>query len=287
MTRALAPFCDLLDSAVDFYRRSATCRAICQGVGLFFAVLLVDGMAGFPTGTRMAYILPIWFATTRGGRHAGATLVALTTIALAIVDSAQQGRTNSFLINFVLQTAVVYALMRIFDSVENKMRRVTTLAMRDSLTGLYNRLEIEGRARKAIDRAIVLNQPLALAMVDCDRFKELNDKYGHSFGDEVLRLLGKTMRRSMSEAIIGRTGGDEFILVLPNRDRFQALSALEAMLDRFMSHTEIVGRSAGFSYGVAVVGDDGIEYEQLLRAADDDMYRVKAGRSELAATLAS
>ena len=236
----------------------------------------------------MAYVLPIWMATKRGGRQAGATIVLIATISLALVDSARQGRTNGMLINFVLQTIVLWALMSIFDKLEQDMRSVTTLATKDSLTGVLNRLALEERARKAIDRATVLDRPLAMAMVDCDRFKELNDRFGHGYGDDVLRILSKTMRRSfLNEAVIGRAGGDEFIIVLPNRDRMQALSMLEATLDRFMSHTEIVGRSSGFSYGIAIVGEDGFDYERLIRAADEDMYRRKAIRSELATTLAS
>jgi diguanylate cyclase (GGDEF)-like protein len=278
---------DWTEWVVDFYHESPLCRAICAGLALLAGLLLIDLVAGFPTGTRMAYVLPLWIATKRGGRTAGATLVLIITISLALIDSARQGRTNGLLVNFVLQTSVLYALMLIFDGLENKLRNVTNLATRDSLTGLFNRFAIEERAKKAIDRAIVLDQPMTLAMVDCDRFKELNDQFGHAYGDEVLRLLSKTMRRNLGDALVGRSGGDEFIVVMPNRDRVQAMASLEACLDRFMSHTEIVGRSGGFSYGVATVGDCGFEYDKLMRAADHDMYRRKADRSGITADLAS
>jgi len=279
---------DWIDTATEVYRESALCRALCQGIALLAGILTVDSFLGFPTGTRLIYVLPIWMATKRGGKAAGMGLVTLTTLSLALADSARQGRTDGFLTNLVLQTLVLWTLMSIFDKLERDMRNVTTLATRDSLTGVFNRFSIEERGRKAIDRALVMDQTLSIAMIDCDRFKELNDKFGHAFGDEVLRILGKTMRRSfLNEATIGRAGGDEFIVILPNRDRIQSVSILEATLERFMSHTEIVARSAGFSYGIAVVGEDGFEYEHLLRAADEDMYRRKAARSQIAATLAS
>jgi diguanylate cyclase (GGDEF)-like protein len=288
MSRVLIKAQDLVDYVVEAYHESALFRAICQGVTLFAGLVILDWGAGFPTGTRMAYVLPLWLATMRGGRNAGATLVLVTTITLALVDSARQGRTNGVMVNFVLQTAVLYALMLIFDNLESKLRDVTKKATRDSLTGLYNRSTIDERARKAIDRAIVLNQPMAIAMVDCDQFKELNDEYGHAVGDEVLRILAKTMRRTfMSEATVGRAGGDEFIVIMPNRDRREAQVALQTALDRFLAHTEIVGRSTGFSYGVGVVGENGFEYSNLLRVADEDMYRRKAARSSCAVTLAS
>ncbi|HWA81856.1 MAG TPA: GGDEF domain-containing protein, partial [Fimbriimonadaceae bacterium] len=264
MSSKFAPVLDLIDSAVELYRQSALCRALCASIGSLAGLMAVDGVLGFPTGTRMAYVLPLWLAIKKGGRNAGATVVILTTISLAIVDSLRQGRTNGMLVNFATQTLVLYGLMMIFDSLESRLRNVTTLATRDSLTGLYNRHSIEERAKKAIDRATILSQPLAIAMIDCDQFKELNDHYGHAFGDEVLRILAKTLRRGFSsDATAGRTGGDEFVVLLPNRDRYQALSMLEATLDRFLCHGEIAGRTSGFSYGVAVVGQDGLEYDRL------------------------
>jgi GGDEF domain-containing protein len=63
--------------------------------------------------------------------------------------------------------------------------------------------------------------------------------------------------------------------------------ALEGCLERFMSHTEVIGRSAGFSYGVASLGDAGFEYDKLVRTADDDMYRRKADRSGITAEMVS
>jgi diguanylate cyclase (GGDEF)-like protein len=288
MSRTLAPIMELIDEGIELYRESALCRAICVNLLFLGGLLALDAIAGFPTGTRMAYVLPIWLATKRGGRNAGATLVLVTTAILVAIDSAKGGRSSSMLMNCALQTAVLYVLMLIFDRVESELRIVTKLATRDSLTGVFSRSEIEERARKAIDRATVLGQPLAIAMIDCDRFKELNDTFGHAFGDDVLRLLSRTMKRSFSsEGIVGRTGGDEFIVIFPNRDRFQAISALETTLERFMSHTDIVGRSAGFSYGIATVGENGFEYDKLIRAADHDMYRRKADRTAVSSAMAS
>jgi diguanylate cyclase (GGDEF)-like protein len=288
MFRYAAALQELVDCAIELYRDSALCRAICMNLLFLAGLMSLDGLAGFPTGTRMAYVLPIWLATKRGGRHAGATLVLVTTFLLVLVDSAKGGRNSSMLVNCAMQTAVLYLLMLIFDRVESELRTVTKLATRDPLTGLFSRMEIEDRGRRAADRGVVSEHPLSIAMIDCDRFKELNDTFGHAFGDEVLRLLSKAMKRCLgSDAIIGRAGGDEFIVILPNRDRLAALSQLEATLDRFMSNTEVIGRSAGFSYGIAVLGEDGYDYDRLLRAADEDMYRRKANRSEKVRPLAS
>lgn len=280
----MAPAFDLIsewtESVRDFYRSSPCYRAICLGIGLLALLLLVDGLLGFQSGLRMVYVLPLWMATKKGGRYAGTAVLLAITFSLAVADAQMHSHEKIALANFGLQTGVLYLLMMIFDSVESRLRTVTTMATRDALTGLHNRLAIEDRGRRAVDRATVVAQPLAIAMVDCDRFKELNDKFGHAYGDDVLRILARTMKRNLpGDVTVGRTGGDEFVVIMPNRNRAQATSMLEATLEKFMAHTEIVGRGAGFSFGVATLGTNGFEYERLVRAADANMYQRKTGRS--------
>src|SRR4051812_35682156 len=135
MSRVLGPALNLIESAVDLYRESSLCRALCQSLGLLACLLMLDAMVGFTTGSRMAYVLPLWLATKRGGRHAGATMVLLISLSLAVIDSFVKAE-SGVLINFVVQTLVLWGLMLIFDSLESRLRDVTTLATRDSLTGL-------------------------------------------------------------------------------------------------------------------------------------------------------
>src|SRR5579871_3036327 len=185
MQRVLEPIQDLIDSGKQFYEDSSLCRAICLATGILAGILLFDAFLGFPTGTRMVYVLPVWAGVMKGGRKAGGILVLVSTIALAIADSSHHDLKNGVLVNFVLQTVVLATLMLIFDRLESNLRNATTLASRDPLTGLLNRSAFEERAKKAIDKASLNDTALSIAMIDCDQFKELNDHFGHAFGDEV------------------------------------------------------------------------------------------------------
>ncbi len=282
MPRLVAPLANAFDRWIELYRTSAACRALVLSFVSLAALIGVDFASGFQPGLRMAYVLPLWLATKRGGRQAGAALVLATALMLAFLDATHLPRNADYMVNFVIQTSVLYSLMRIFHSVESKLRDVTMMATRDALTGLYNRPALEERARKLIDKAALLDQPLVVAMIDCDRFKELNDRFGHAFGDQVLKTLGRSLRKTLpADAIPARNGGDEFIVVFPNRCDGEALAAMEMALDRFMRHVDLVGRCSGFSYGLAVLGEDGHDYEKLLESADQDMYERKAYRSSV------
>lgn len=271
---------DRVDLAREYFRERPAASAVATSSLALAACILVASALGFPPGFRMAYVFPVWFATKKGGRQAGAFLVLATSLCLSAIDAAHPIGAPSPLANFAIQTIVLYALMHVFDIVESHLRDATTRAMRDPLTGLFNRTEIERRARKSIDRATIHGTDLAVAMIDCDRFKELNDRYGHRFGDEVLRHLARELRRSVpKETILGRPGGDEFIVIAPGHDREAVTAMLDQALDRFTWRSELAGRTAGFSYGVATLGRNGLDFDRLIEAADQDMYRRKYARA--------
>src|SRR5262249_46232969 len=90
------------------------------------------------------------------------------------------------------------------------------LATHDPLTGVYNRRAVEDVLRKEVDRAERHDRPLAVAMMDADHFKNINDTYGHQTGDEVLRAIsGRCQKTLRSNDVFGRYGGEEFVIVFP------------------------------------------------------------------------
>ncbi len=273
---------DIVATVSELYRRSPVFRACCQGIALLLGLVAVDAISQFPNSLRLAYVAPLWYATRLGGKGAGYLMAFCTTICLTAIDANVHPTRLGMTPNLLIQTGVAFSLMHVFYSVESKLRDATQRATRDPLTGLYNRFALELRAKKMLDRAILNDQPVVLAMIDCDRFKELNDTFGHSYGDVVLRHLARTLRRALpQDAIVARNGGDEFIAMLPNRSDSEAASLLDHALDRFMSLTDIVGKCGGFSYGLSVLREDGIDYEKLLVSADQDMYRRKSIRAKV------
>lgn len=159
-------------------------------------------------------------------------------------------------------------------------------AATDALTGCANRREFEARAEEHIARVKRSEAPLSFATIDLDHFKQINDRYGHRAGDEVLKVfvgLARTVLRQSD--VVGRIGGEEFALVLPDTSREGALVMAERL--RKLAESEAVmfaDARIGFtvSIGVAQYGPDGDTYESVIEAADSRMYRAKqAGRNQV------
>lgn len=163
--------------------------------------------------------------------------------------------------------------------------------IRDPLTGLFNRRFLDESLDREIARARRHNQPLALLMIDIDRFKQLNDTYGHPAGDEILRRVGELVRtRARGGDLPCRYGGEEFLLVLPKMALATAVERAEAWRVAFANDWTVVGDHAvavTVSIGVAVFPDHGDGREALIEAVDQALYAAKRnGRNRVVAALA-
>ncbi len=160
-------------------------------------------------------------------------------------------------------------------------KRMETMIYQDALTGLYNRRFLLNQLAALISSARRHDRGLAVVMIDVDRFKNLNDSYGHDIGDKVLvgitRALGERLR---AEDYLGRLGGEEFLALVPDTDEVGAAKVAESLRE---TAAEVVVESAGesvrvsVSVGWAVWGGEGAD--ELLKRADEAMYEAKqAGR---------
>jgi diguanylate cyclase (GGDEF)-like protein len=132
---------------------------------------------------------------------------------------------------------------------------------------------------------------LCLAVVDIDYFKQVNDRFGHSAGDDVLRHLGKLlMSRFRSEDVVARWGGEEFVVGMYGMPRDAGVRRLRSFLEE-LSREEFRGDGdvifhVTFSAGIAACPDDGRTVKSLFRAADQILYRAKeAGRNQVLSTI--
>lgn len=157
--------------------------------------------------------------------------------------------------------------------------KIYLLAHMDSLTGLPNRRLFHDRLDHALARARREGRKICLAYLDLDNFKEINDTYGHDFGDKLLQGVAARMSAIMRESdTLARLGGDEFIVILDSvkgEDNFT--TAAQRMLSIFTPPFEINGRqiNTSASIGIAIFPDDAEEGDMLLKAADAAMYHVK------------
>ncbi len=166
-----------------------------------------------------------------------------------------------------------------------RLRMFRERADRDALTGLANRRSFLESFRLRLADSSRHGRPLSLGLMDLDHFKRINDTHGHLAGDRVLAAFGKLLASRFRETDIrGRWGGEEFTVAFYGEDGETARMILGRLLDelREMSFTGDDGESfrVTFSAGVATYPDDGSAFDELLRTADERLYRAKdAGRA--------
>jgi diguanylate cyclase (GGDEF)-like protein/PAS domain S-box-containing protein len=157
----------------------------------------------------------------------------------------------------------------------------------DALTGLYNRRFLDESLLRELARASRKSQPLSLLMLDLDHFKKWNDERGHDAGDQVLRLVGSELQRSIRGSDIAcRFGGEEFAILMPETGATVALQRANAIRERLgRIDIEYSGQVAGrisVSIGVACFPQHGGDANALVRAADAALYEAKgAGRDRV------
>ncbi|HZR79749.1 MAG TPA: diguanylate cyclase [Candidatus Binatia bacterium] len=159
-------------------------------------------------------------------------------------------------------------------------------AVVDALTGVYNRRYLESRLPDEVDRARAEGTPLSVLFVDLDRFKQINDRFGHDAGDRLLRLVAGRITASLRAVdVVARYGGDEFVAILPGTDR-DGSRAVAARLRAAIAEAARLGGNetaeATVTVGGATFPDDGATAAELLASADAAMLRGKrAGRDRV------
>jgi two-component system cell cycle response regulator len=158
------------------------------------------------------------------------------------------------------------------------------LATTDPLTGIANRRRFLDKAPKEVTRSQRYGRDLSVLMLDVDRFKAINDRYGHAVGDQVLCRLVEVCKDALREHdIIGRLGGEEFAILLPETALDTARTVAER-LRKNIETTTVDGESVHFtvSFGVAQVKGSDETAEEVIRRADEALYRAKrSGRNRV------
>lgn len=161
-----------------------------------------------------------------------------------------------------------------------RMRVIRSFMERDSLTGLLNHTKTKEQLDIAVSRAKRLGNHLCFAMIDIDKFKSVNDTYGHPAGDRVIVALSRLLQQRLRKTdVVGRYGGEEFAVILSDTDSGSAFKVLDAIR---LSFSEIVHQSEGkefsssFSCGIAIV-ENYTDSVDLNNAADKALYEAKHG----------
>ena len=161
-----------------------------------------------------------------------------------------------------------------------------SLSERDSLTGIFNRRRILAAAKACFDESVVEGWAMSIVLLDLDEFKSINDRFGHQAGDWALVNVCDALAANLRERDqFGRTGGEEFLLLLPNTKAGKAAEIAEACrtsIERLDSSASGASFNVTGSFGVAEIGDFDASFEELLSRCDQALYRAKnAGRNRV------
>lgn len=204
-----------------------------------------------------------------------------------VLDQSRVRITSVFIALFLSLLLIGIFMLRPFanrikaqaEKVERINLRLKAAAIQDALTGLPNRAYVNERLQHEVKIANDERKTLVVAHIDLDRFKEINDTYGHAAGDFLLMAIAQRMKALMNEAcVVARIGGDEFVVILPGFTKNEELKTmLKLILASLLKPVDFEGitlRSGG-SIGVSAFPDDGMSPTDLIVNADLALYEVK------------
>jgi diguanylate cyclase (GGDEF)-like protein len=178
----------------------------------------------------------------------------------------------------VVGGVVSYFVAALKEALEQRVSTLSALAQEDPLTGALNRRAFVERLDAELARADRSGRPAAVAVVDVDHFKAINDRFGHAAGDAALRRLVDTVSQRLRRGdAVGRLGGEEFAVLLADADADGAQAYAEELRELVSDGADAAGTPFTVSVGVASAAEEPVSAEGLLAAADDALYRAKRG----------
>ena len=257
---------------------------------LLFIALIDHATGDFPF--QHLYYLPIIFAATKFGRRGGLIVAFISVLLYHLANPRllhlQQNEGD------IIQMILFFTVGIIAAKLTDDANRMRLLAITDDLTGLHNLRSFEAHIAIFINQARINKTPLSMLVLDLDRLKSLNDKFGHLAGAEAVRTVGQLIAvRIPSNAVACRYGGDEFVIALPEHTIEQAIKLAEVLRQAVYDvQPTLVGRpfpAGTLSISVGVAGrlvcgtvETADESEALFHAADQALYSAKEqGRNKV------
>jgi diguanylate cyclase (GGDEF)-like protein/PAS domain S-box-containing protein len=161
-----------------------------------------------------------------------------------------------------------------------RIKELELLAMLDGLTALPNRRYLDDQMIARLSEFERMGIPFGVLMMDIDHFKNVNDTYGHDVGDEVLKMVSRTMENnSRPYDLVGRWGGEEFLAIVPNAD-LEILSNVAERYRMLISRSVIFNKQEPIQVTVSIGGalvSEGVTVEEMIKLADENLYASKQG----------
>lgn len=252
-------------------------------LGMIAAVGVADYLTGTATSVMLFYLAPIgfgtWFVSLRGG-----VILSFASTAVSFAADALHGTTGTdahltipvLAWNGLMQLGTASALVLVLAALRGRLEGEELLARTDALTRIANRRAFLETTAFEIERARRTRRPITLAYVDCDDFKDVNDKLGHAQGDALLATVAETLHTNLRTVdTVARLGGDEFGILLPETDGPETAALLARVHAALRSAMAEHGWSVGFSAGAATFVVAPASVDEIMAQADALMYSAK------------
>lgn len=264
-------------------RQSRLVRAI-LGFGLIGVMGAIDYVTGYELAFSVFYVAPVSLITWISGRWLG-LLASLVSALVWLGADIAAGHPYSYPLipiwNTLIRFAFFAAITILLAVLKGSMVREREFARKDTLTGALNSRSFLEFVRMEVDRSQRYKHPFTLAYIDLDNFKSVNDQFGHSTGDRVLRSVVNQAQQSLRKIdTIARLGGDEFAVLLPETNQESAGVALSKLRRSLLEEMRQNDWPITFSIGVLTCDLDAPNNDDLVQMADDLMYSVKRGSKD-------
>jgi diguanylate cyclase (GGDEF)-like protein len=240
----------------------------------------LDYLFGFEISLSIFYLLPIGIATWYGSSAQGVLLAVLSDVPLLLEagHGYLAGRPELLAWALFLQAGTMLVVVFLLHRIRSLLKLEEALARNDPVTGILNRRGFIERIEFLVHLAAREHLIFALAYLDLDDFKAINDRYGHEEGDRALRVAARVLASSTRHSdATGRLGGDEFALLLHSVDRPRAAILMDELHERFRRAFERERLPLTCSIGCVVFHSAIPDATVAIRAADVLMYEVKQG----------
>jgi diguanylate cyclase (GGDEF)-like protein len=265
---------------IDYLNRQDKSRLLGLAIILVILIGTFNHLAGVEIYLSILYLLPVslvsWFV---GRREGGLIALASSTSWYAVDWSFGLHYSHPFI--FYWNSAAMFGFFLIINlalsGFKKALEREKKLARVDSLTGVTNSRCFFDLAEKEIERSRRYGHPLTLLYLDCDNFKNINDKYGHQIGNRFLQFLATTLENNTRKSdIVARLGGDEFAILMPETEEEMVPYSIQRLHARLVTPLREMGWPVTLSMGAAICLEPPASAEDLIKSADRLMLQAKS-----------
>jgi diguanylate cyclase (GGDEF)-like protein len=250
------------------------------GLGLTVLLGVIDLVTGYELSFSLFYLAPISLVSWFAGRRAGLVISAACALTWLLADigaGLTYLQSYIYFMNPILRLTFFGLVTLLLTELRRSLKSNQEMAHKDYLTGAASIRYFYDLCQMEIERSRRYGHPLTLAYLDLDDFKEVNDRYGHSTGNNVLQAVAGCIHQQVRAVdTVARLGGDEFALLLPETHQDDARTVITRIRDGLDHELQKKGWSVTLSIGVVTFQKMPGTVDEMVKMADDAMYAIKS-----------